>query len=97
MNLNYIDTPLDIAMARRIQRDYFGSDQLDEREALGQIEAMSESYLEWAREAYLDLERQVKPLSDLVLDGSLPVGELAQQIMAPLTILLTSCYNYAIT
>jgi hypothetical protein len=43
---------------------------------------MTANYLTWAREAYLDQERQVKPFCDLVVDGCLPVDELAQQILA---------------
>lgn len=80
----YIATPLDVAMARRIQRDYFGDNQSDAQSALDHINAMTASYLTWAREAYLDQERQVKPLCDLVLDGCLPVDELARQILAAL-------------
>jgi len=78
----YVDTPLDIAMARRMQRDYFGDNQCDAHAALQQIQAMTAAYLEWARAAYLELDRQVKPQCDLVLDGCLPVDELAQQILA---------------
>lgn len=78
----YIDTPLDLAMARRIQRDYFGDNPLDAQSTLDQIHAMTASYLTWAREAYLDQYRQVKPLCDLVVDGCLPVDELAQKILA---------------
>lgn len=78
----YIDTPLDVAMARRIQRDYFGNNSLDAQSTLDQIHAMTAGYLTWAREAYLDQERQVKPLCDLVLDGCLSVDALARQILA---------------
>jgi hypothetical protein len=37
---------------------------------------------------YLDQDRQVKPLCNLVLDGCLPVDVLAQQILAALATLL---------
>ncbi|MEM7127198.1 MAG: hypothetical protein AAF702_12775 [Chloroflexota bacterium] len=85
----YIDTPLDIAMARRIQRDYFGRKQdevkrMDAGETLAQIDGMTTAYLDWAREAYLALANQVKPLSDLIIDGSLPVVEVAQQVITHL-------------
>jgi uridine kinase len=78
----YIDTPLDVAMTRRIQRDYFGDNPLDAQSTLDAINTMTANYLTWAREAYLDQARQVKPLCDLVVDGCLPVDELAQQILA---------------
>ena len=85
----YIDTPLDVAMARRIQRDYFGANPLDTQSTLDQIHAMTAGYLTWAREAYLDQERQVKPLCDLVVDGCLPVDVLARQILTAMSV------NYA--
>lgn len=78
----YIDTPLDVAMARRIQRDCFGGSGSDPQATLQEIHAMTAAYLDWAREAYLDLERQVKPQCDLVLDGCLAVDQLGQQILA---------------
>lgn len=77
----YIDTPLDVAMARRIQRDYFGDNPLDAQSTLDQINAMTANYLTWAREAYLAQDRQVKPLCDLVVDGCLPVDVLARKIL----------------
>jgi uridine kinase len=78
----YIDTPLDIAMARRLQRDYFGNNQCSMQAALQEIHAMTTAYLAWARAAYLALDRQVKPQCDLVLDGCLPIDVLAGQILA---------------
>ncbi len=83
----YIDTPLDVAMVRRIQRDYFGDNSLDAQSALDQIHAMTAGYLTWARAAYLDQERRVKPLCDLVVDGCLPVDELARQILLAISTL----------
>lgn len=77
----YIDTPLDVALARRLQRDYFGEKQRSATEALHAIHAMTAAYLDWARDAYLDLDRQVKPQCDLVVDGCLAVDQLAQQIL----------------
>lgn len=89
----YLDTPLDVAMARRIQRDYFGSNQVEAQTALQQLDAMTTHYLEWAREAYLDQDRQVKPQSDLVLDGCLPVDQLAEQILAAVAEATLLCYS----
>ncbi|MBX3014982.1 MAG: hypothetical protein KF832_25900 [Caldilineaceae bacterium] len=82
--LVYIDTPLDVAMARRIQRDYFGNDQADPVSTLQAIQGMTANYLTWARAAYVALEQQVKPQSDLVLDGTLTLAQLAEQILAAL-------------
>jgi hypothetical protein len=48
---------------------------------------MTAGYLTWAREAYLDQDRQIKPLCDLVVDGCLPVDELARQILLAISTL----------
>lgn len=77
----YIDTPLDVALARRLQRDYFTRNDVDPQMALQEIHAMTATYLSWARAAYLEMDRQVKPQCDLVVDGCLPVDVLTGQIL----------------
>ena len=65
----FIDTPLDIAMARRILRD-FKEGTIDE------IHNDLEHYMTYARKAYLEAIHTVKPNSDIILDGSLSVSEI---------------------
>ena len=77
----FIDTPLDVAMARRIQRDYADHTYETASTQLAQLHAMTSAYLTWARAAYLELSRQVKPRSDLVLDGCLAVDVLSTCIV----------------
>ena len=70
----FIDTPLDIALARRILRDY--------RDASGQeIRADLACYIQYARIAYMQMLKDVKPSSDYVVDGALPVHEIAEHIV----------------
>jgi uridine kinase len=57
----YIDIPLDIAMARRIIRDY--NNKMD-------IKNEMETYLKFGRIGYLDMITQVKPSCDLICDGN---------------------------
>ena len=57
----YIDTPLDIAMARRIIRDC--SKDID-------IKNDMEIYLKYGRIGYTDMEKYVKPTCDLIIDGN---------------------------
>lgn len=59
----FIDTPLDVAMARRILRDFKNSNAEE-------IKIDMQSYLSGAREAYLVMLNTVKPNSDVVIDGS---------------------------
>ena len=77
----YIDAPLDVAMARRLIRDYVsdGHDNLEQRmQSLG--EELSH-YLEKARLPYLEMEKGVKPQSDMVLDGTLDPKTLVEMIV----------------
>jgi len=65
----YIDTPLDVAMARRILRDHRNSKIIDIHNDL-------EFYLEAGRVAYLEMENKIKPDADAVVDGTLPVEHI---------------------
>jgi len=56
----YIDTPLDIAMARRIIRDF--NEKMD-------IKNEMEEYLLYGRIGYIDMEKIVKPTCDLIVNG----------------------------
>jgi uridine kinase len=57
----YIDTPLDIAMARRIIRDY------DQNK---NIKNEMEIYLKYGRIGYTDMEKFVKPTCNLIVNGN---------------------------
>ncbi len=77
----FIDTPLDVAMARRLIRDYLsdGHDNSEQRmQSLG--EELSH-YLEKARLPYLEMGKGVKPKSDMVLDGCLTPTALVDKII----------------
>jgi len=69
----FIDTPLDIAMARRIIRDF------KDRRIDDVIKEM-QHYLSSARPAYVDMLNRVKPQSDLIVDGTLPPPRIVELI-----------------
>ncbi len=71
----FIDTPLDVAMARRLLRDDYSIESL--KESLS-------SYLNGGRTIYLQFVQQIKEKSDLILDGCLSVDDLAEAIYARL-------------
>lgn len=58
----FIDTPLDIAMARRILRDMKNASADEIREEMN-------VYLKDARIAYVQMLKDIKPSSDYVIDG----------------------------
>ena len=70
----FLDTPLDIALCRRIQRDYAGG-------PAGELLSSLHFYAEKGREAYLPMLHQVKPGVDLVVDGMLPPDTIAGVII----------------
>lgn len=70
----FIDTPLDVALARRILRDYDGTSS-------GRILGDMEHYLSRGRDAYLYGLDETRKCADLVVDGSKCVDEIVDAIM----------------
>jgi uridine kinase len=70
----FIDTPLDIALARRILRDMETSTGNEIRNDLN-------DYLKYARIAYLQMLKDILPSSDYVIDGSLEVDIIVDELI----------------
>ena len=81
----FIDTPLDVAMARRLIRDYATTAANDLPQAFEELERDLSGYLARARLPYLEMAKGVKPKSELVLDGCLTPEELAEAIIGQMT------------
>lgn len=69
----FIDTPLDIAMARRITRDFKNS-------SVENILLDLNNYILRGRRGYLDMLKTTKPNSDLIVAGALPISEIVSII-----------------
>ncbi|MGG2107131.1 hypothetical protein [Lysinibacillus pakistanensis] len=65
----FVDTPLDIAMARRVCRDF-------KNNSVENILMDMEGYISQGRRGYLEMLETVKPNSDIIVDGTLPVSEI---------------------
>ena len=76
----FLDTPLDIAMARRVLRDMTDASGDDIRREM-------EHYLTRARSAYLQMHKDILPSSDHVLDGAKPLGDLIEDVQRILSAL----------
>ena len=76
----FVDTPLDVAMARRIIRDYGVIPGETAASVLDRLKAELTHYLEKARYPYLDADRH-KAGSDLILDGWFSLQELRDLIL----------------
>ena len=76
----FIDTPLDVAMGRRLLRGMAKRAEVGAEAAIKGIEVELTSYLNGARLLYVEFQDQIKRKCDLVLDGCLTVDELAGAI-----------------
>ena len=82
----FIDTPLDIAMARRLTRDLGLANVENATDTVANVKAEAEAYLTGARRLYTSFVERVKPTCDLVLDGSLSLDELASAVVSGLNL-----------
>lgn len=70
----FVDTPLDISLARRILRDM--------RDATAdEIRRDLEMYLKYARITFIQMQKDILPSSDYVIDGALSVEEIVNEIV----------------
>lgn len=79
----YIDTPQDVALARRLLGDHLSGDK-DSDSAREKLKSELTSYLSGSREVYLDSARRYRDDADLVLDGTQEIELLAQQSLLKL-------------
>ena len=71
----FIDTPLDIAMVRRVLRDM--------KSATGkEIRKDMEMYIKYARASYVQMLKDILPSSDYVIDGTKGLEEEVKEIIA---------------
>jgi uridine kinase len=76
----FIDTPLDVAMARRFLRDIPVEAEQGTKETIKSLKTTLSSYLNEGRLLYLQFQQRIKEKCDLILDGCLTVDELADAI-----------------
>lgn len=70
----FIDTPLDIAMARRILRDFTDI-------SIENLRSEMSNYLTRGRLAYLEMLKTVKPNCDYTVDGSISITSIVNLLM----------------
>lgn len=69
----FIDTPLDVAMARRVIRDFKNS-------STETILSNMKNYILQGRRGYLEMVNMIKPNSDIIVDGTLPISKITYYI-----------------
>lgn len=70
----FIDTPLDIALARRLIRDYA---DLDSKDMISDMK----NYILNGRSGYEEMLKTIKPNSDLIIDGTLELDIIVKSIL----------------
>jgi len=70
----FIDTPLDIALARRVLRDM-------ENASGEEIRQDMDMYIKFARVAYIQMLKDIKPSSDYIIDGTKELNEEVNEII----------------
>lgn len=75
----FIDTPLDIALARRILRDMKDATADEIRNDL-------QMYMKFSRIAFLQMHKDILPSSDLVVDGAKCTKEIVAEIVEAVTL-----------
>ena len=83
--LVFIDTPLEVGLARRLSRtisnielEKLSREQL--QDVLASLKQLADHYLLWMRKSYQLQRELVRPASDLILDGEQPADALANTI-----------------
>ncbi|AXF56087.1 AAA family ATPase [Salicibibacter kimchii] len=69
----FIDTPLDIALARRVTRDF-------KTAPAENILSDMENYISQGRKGYIEMLNTIKPNSDVIIDGTPPISEIVNLI-----------------
>jgi hypothetical protein len=81
-----IDIPAEIALARRIRREIAG--EREPADSSAYLQAL-DAYLSWyvigMHDVYAAVNRHALASCDLILDGSKPIDELAQQVVELVT------------
>ncbi len=78
----YIDTPLDVAMARRLSRELALETNQSPSETVACIKADADGYPARARPIYVAGVERIKPTCDLILDGTRSLDELASTVIS---------------
>lgn len=88
----FIDVPVDVALARRIIRDYTSRNENTnvadvEEVSLAGLDKELRFYLSRSRSTYARMPEMQKPTSDLVVDGTKTPEEIADEILSHINIL----------
>lgn len=76
----FIDTPLDVAMARRVLRDIERAVRWTADEALRHVKGEPSGYEAQVRPIYEHFQERIRAGSDLIVDGTLSIDLIVERI-----------------
>jgi len=85
----FVDTPLDIAMARRTLRDIEHETYRSAEETVEYVKDEMAGYLRQARPIYEFGQSEMRSCSDLVVDGTLSIDDIVEIVRAEIEALLS--------
>ena len=78
----FIDTPLDVAMARRVLREIDREGHRTTDEVLQHVKDDLSGYHARARPFYEEFQERMRTTSDVIIDGTLSIDDVAEKIRA---------------
>ena len=82
----FVDTPLDVAMARRIIRDIDGEGHRTPHEVLERVKGELSGYLAHARPLYEAFKERMRDTSDVNVDGTLSIDATVEKIRSEIEV-----------
>ena len=76
----FIDTPLDVALARRVLREIDREGNRTPDEALENVKDELSGYLSRARPLYEEFQGRMRASSDVIVDGTLSIDDVVEKI-----------------
>ena len=76
----FIDTPLDVALARRLLRDIDPQSGWTADQAIQCVKEELTAYLVGARPIYEEFQERMRTTSDVIIDGTLGIDDVAEKI-----------------
>ena len=76
----FIDTPLDVALTRRMLRDIDRQNGRTSDEALHYVKDELSGYLAQARPIYEEFQERMRATSDVIVDGTLSIDDIVVKI-----------------
>ena len=76
----FIDTPLDVALARMVLREIDREGDRTPDEALDYVKGELSGYLAQARPIYEEFQERMRATSDVIVDGTLSIDDVVELI-----------------